>query len=436
MTSTENISALRPELTSGWSSTRRVYILLLICVVQAFNLVDRQIITILIEPIKAEFGASDTAMGLLTGLVFAGFYSAASIPIARAADLTPRRTVIALSLAFWSLMTSLGAFAQSFWQLALTRVGVAVGEAGAGPASYSMVGDLFPLRNRASAMALMAAFGSVGIGFGVFLGGWLQETFDWRTAFLLVGTPGILLAVLMRLTVREPPRGLSDPSRSSDEIPTYRQTLRTLWGLKSYRYVVLALAGCSITGYATHGWGPTFFIRVHGLTPTETGVMYGATTAGALIIGNIASGLLSDFAGRHDIRWYMWIAAAGSFLTAPFGLLFVFAPTPGLAAAGLFFQLVMVTLHIPPAQAMMQTLAPLRMRATASVMGSLTQAVVGIGIAPLLIGALNDLFAPQAGREAVRYSLALMMIGAIVGGACAVLASNSIKQDYDRGRGH
>jgi len=424
--------AVPPDPAVRWSAGRRHYVLAVLCLVGLFNFVDRQIITILIEPIKREFQVSDTAMGALTGLVFAGFYLAASLPLARVADVGVRRTLIAVCLGVWSGMTALGGVAQSFTQLALTRIGVAVGEAGAGPASHSMISDLYSLKNRATMIALFIAIQAVGIGTGVFLGGWLSQTFSWRTAFFIVGVPGVLLATLIMLTVKEPPRGMSEAVAVAADKPSFWTAVKRLWSMRSYRFVALTGLFGSIPGYGMLGWGPTMFIRVHELSPAVAGFWFGSIAAVGLFLGGFLSGLIGDRVSRGDLRVYMWVAATGCLVCAPLGVGAVFAPSPQVGFALLFLFQLSISFHNPPCMAMAQTLAPVRMRALASVAMTMLVTGTGVGLAPLLIGALNDVFEPRFGANAVRYSLALMMLGALVSSACALISTIWIRRDFVR----
>jgi MFS family permease len=429
----DKLAELLERAPASWSMGRRHYVLAALCLIGLFNHIDRQIITILIEPIKREFNASDTAMGALTGLVFAGFYLAASAPLARLADVGVRRTVIAVCLGFWSLMTALGGLAQSFTQLAITRVGVAIGEAGAGPSSISMISDLYPLGRRATMISLYIGVQAVGIGLGVFLGGWLSQTFDWRTAFLMVGVPGVLLALLVMLTVKEPPRGMSDRHVAPEHAkPPLAEVARKLWSMKSYRFCLLTATLASLPGYGTLGWGPSMFMRVHGLSPTTTGFGFGAVAAASLFVGALFSGMFVDRFGRSDLRVYLWLGAGGSLLSAPLGLAMVFAPSPGIGFLLLSLFQLAISVHNPPIATMIQTLAPPRMRGLASVIPSLLVVCVGVGLAPFLIGVLSDLFQPRFGRESLRYALAFIYLGALAAGACALVASLWVRQDVAR----
>jgi MFS family permease len=409
---------------------RRHFVLAILCAVAIINMVDRQIITIVLDPIKHEFGASDTAMGLLTGMIFAGFYAAASFPLARWADKGDRHLVMAACLGFWSLMTTLGGLAQSFVQLAVTRVGVAVGEAGAQPTSHSMLSDLYPVRSRATVLAMYSACGSAGIGLGVLLGGWLSDTFDWRTAFFIVGAPGLVLAIAVYFLLPEPQRGAADGLVDDEVSPTFMEVLVRLGSIPTYRYLVLIAMFVAICGYGTLMWGPTFLRRVHHLTGTEAGLGFGLATMTGLVLGNLSAGVVADWAGRHDVRWYMLVAGIGPAIGFPCGLLFVFASTPTMSLIGYVLFACFITFHIPPVYAMVQTLAPLRMRAMAAVFIGLSQTIVGIGLTPLLIGAANDYLEPQMGLDAVRYSLAFVVGSALLASVVAIRATFTIRADY------
>lgn len=409
---------------------RRHAILAMLCIIAVVNMIDRQIITILLDPIKEEFGASDAAMGLLTGMIFALFYAGASIPLARWADLGQRRVVISVCLGFWSIMTTLGGVAQSFLQLAITRVGVAVGESGASPTSQSILSDLYPLGSRATALAILSGCSSIGIGMGVLLGGWLSDTFSWRVAFFIVGAPGIALAIVVFYFLPEPKRGGADGLVDDKSSPKFIDVFLQLGKIPTYRCLVLIAAFVALCGYGSLMWGPTFLGRVHGLSQTQIGFGFGLTTAAALLLGNVGSGVVADWAGKHDIRWYMRISGLGPALGFPFGLLFVFAPSATISLVGYFFFQFFITFHIPSVNAITQTLAPLRMRAMASVIVSLFQTFVGIGLAPLLIGSVNDLLEPVYGQGAVRYSLAIVMTGAAAAGVTGFLATIWIRKDH------
>ena len=219
-----------------WTLPRRHYVLFILCLVGIVNFVDRQILAILLEPIKTDLGVSDTAMGLLSGIAFSAFYVIAGIPIARMVDRGSRRNVLVGCLTVWSLATVLCGFVQNFVQLALARIGVASGEAGGGPATQSLLADLYPVSQRATVIGIWLAAQAIGIAFGLFFGGWLNTAFDWRIAFIVVGLPGLLLAVGIHLTVKDPPRGMADAGASIAppvEPPPFREAFAFAFRLRS-----------------------------------------------------------------------------------------------------------------------------------------------------------------------------------------------------------
>ena len=417
---------------SGWGRSKRHYTFALLCGVWLMSLVDRQIIAIVLEPIKQEFQASDTAMGLLTGLIFSGFYVIAAVPLGRWADVGVRRSIVALILGFWSLMTCLGGVAQSYLQLALTRIGVAIGEAGSSPATQSMVADLYPLAQRGRALAIMSAFGSTGIFFSLFLGGWLSDTVGWRMAFVLVGLPGLLVAVLIRLTVDEPPRGMSDAVRQDSAPPAFTEAAAYLWSMKSYRLIVVTVAFGGLVGFGTLGWAPAFFMRVHQMSATEAGLWFGLSVLFGLIGGNLFVGWLSDRLGRRDICWYMRVSGGGALCATPFGILAAWWPSSLGSVAMFALYLFFLCFHLPPAQAMVQTLVRSRMRGMAVTGVVFCQNLVGAGLGPLFIGVLNDVFASRYGAYATRYSLSVTLALVVVTGIAGLTANRWLTQDHRR----
>lgn len=416
-----------------WTPRRRGLVLVVLCLVGMFNFIDRQVITVLLQPIKEEFGASDTQMGLLTGLVFAGFYAAAGIPIARLADVRTRKVLIAVCLAFWSLMTSFGGLATSFWMLAATRIGVAVGEAGAGPTSQSMLMDLFPLRRRAVVLGLLSGVQAIGIGLGVFLGGWLSQAFGWRAAFLIVGAPGLLLALILLLWVREPPRGFSEPVRAEQApAPPLGQVVRRLFSTPSYVLSLATVGFGGLGGYGMLNWGPTFMVRVHHMSAAEVGTWIGSAIAGALFLGIMLNSVLADWAARKDMRAYTWVAAVGPLFAVPLGLWFIWERDWRFAVAAYFLMTFAQSAHNTLSYVVGQTVSPVRMRAVSSVIMGLVTTLVGIGIGPVLIGVLNDALEPRYGAESIRYSLSVITLGWLVAAVTATLASRFVRSDYAR----
>ncbi len=403
----------------------------LLCSVGAFNLIDRQVITILLEPIRREFGASDTVMGLMTGSAFALLYGLASIPLARMADRYPRRLVIAACLGLWSLLTMAGGLAGSILILAATRLGVAIGESGSGPATYSVMADLYGRHSRAKAFAAYAGSTSIGIGMAVIVGGLLNDTIGWRLTLVAVGAPGLLLALLVLFVFKEPARGMGDDNASAgaDQSYSFGETLRYLWDLRPFRYGVLVAGFGGATGYGMLFWGPTFLIRVHGLAPAQAGLYFGATSIAALVIGQIVSGILMDIAARKDQRAYMWFAAGGCLLAVPFGLLFTFASDWRIAIMGFGLLSFFISSHNMGSVVIAQTMTPPRMRATATMIVSLATLLFGSGIAPVVIGAVSDLLKGTEGDLAIRYSVSSALGFLLFASVSAMIAARWLRVD-------
>ena len=241
----------------------------MLIVVYTFNFIDRQIVGILAGPIKAELGLSDTQLGMMGGLAFALFYTALGVPIGLLADRRSRVWIMTVALALWSGFTALCGVAQNFWQLFLSRMGVGVGEAGGVAPAYSLIADYFPPAERARALAVYSFGIPLGSAAGIFLGGWIASTIDWRTAFIVVGLAGLALAPIFRLVVRDPVRGRFDPPRAQTTAPPFGEVMRTLAAKPSFWLLSFGAGSCSILGYGLIFWLPSFFARTYGLELLE-----------------------------------------------------------------------------------------------------------------------------------------------------------------------
>ena len=248
---------------------QRNYTLFMLVLVFTSSHVDRQIMGILGQPIKESLLISDTQLGLLTGIMFAVFYATLGMPMAMWADRNNRRNLISFSVFLWSLMTALCAAATNFMQLLLLRIGVGVGEAGSNPPSHSMIADLYPPEKRSTAMAIFGTGINWGILIGFLVGGWINEWYGWRTAFVVVGLPGILLAVLVRYTVKEPPRGYSEALKQETPAPAFREVVRFILRSAVLRHIVAAGALVSFAGYASVIWVPIYLSLIHISEPTR-----------------------------------------------------------------------------------------------------------------------------------------------------------------------
>jgi predicted MFS family arabinose efflux permease len=397
-------------------------------VVYIFNFVDRQILATLLEPIKKDLGASDTQMGLLAGLAFALFYTFLGIPLARWADHGSRVLLISLGLVVWSAMTAASSWARSFLQLALARVGVGVGEASFTPSAHSLIADYFPPERRATAMAIFTIGANVGTFLAYAGGGWVAHNVGWRPAFLMVGLPGLLVALVFYATVREPVRGRWDPGARAAP-STLREALGVLGSRRGFVFIALSAALHGFSSYGSGTWTNVFLMRVHGLNVAQAGLVLGVLTVVFGASGAYLVGRLTDRLGRRDARWYMWVPALSSVCALPFVLLFLWIGDPLLAVVAYLPGQLLQNGWVGPTYAMTQGVAPPRMRALAAAIVVFAINLVGMGLGPLAVGALNDALAPQLGLEAVRYSLMIAAVPHALAALFNVLAARTLRED-------
>ncbi|MCE2391566.1 MAG: MFS transporter [Proteobacteria bacterium] len=392
----------------------------------AINVMDRQLLAILVEPVKLEFGVSDLAMGLLTGTAFAIFHALVGVPISRWADRGNRRSIIALGLFAWSALTVATGFAARFWQIFAARVGVGVGEAvGSGPAQ-SLLSDYFPPERRGLALSVHGSGGTLGALAGFALGGLLGELYGWRMTFVIFGLPGLLLAGVMWATVREPAR---DPGEPLDPLP---EVARYLFGLPAFRQIAFAAALNAFASYALLSWNGSFLIRVHQLDLARAGLILGAGTALPTVLGMWAAGLVADRLGRRDARWYQWLPAAASLLCAPFFAFYLLLPNLWVATAMLVVASALNTVWLGLGNAMIQGLARPRMRAVAFAFVIVLNAGVGLGLGPPAAGALSDLWADRLGPESIRYALLVVVATYPWAAVHHLRAARTLREDLSR----
>lgn len=401
--------------------------LLLLLFVYTMSFTDRQVIGILVEPIKREFQVSDTAMGLLTGLTFALFYSLLGIPFARYADRANRRNFVAVCCGAWSIFTALCGMATGFWTLALARIGVAVGEAGGTPPSLSMVADHYPPAKRARAMSVFMLGPQLGILFGLALGGWIAHHYGWRQAFIWIAMPGVAAAVLLRFTGAEPKRGAWESTAVPAAPPSEpaRQVFADLWQSPAFTRLTLAGLVLGFAGYGIGIWTPAFLVRSHGLTLQSAGAVMGILGGLAAVVGSLMSGWLCDALTKRDPRWRLGVPVVGCILALPAGLAFYMMPADnpwhlaGLTiprSIGLYVLFGMTTVWwMAPVYAALSDIIPAYRRATANAIFNLGLVMIGGGLGPLLIGVLSDLLTPRFGNEALRWALAASMVVYIIG---------------------
>ena len=414
---------------SVFSPAVRNYALGVLVVVYTFNFIDRQILSILLEPIKQDLGLSDTALGMLTGFAFALFYATLGIPIARLADRGNRRNIIAWSLTIWSAMTALSGIAQNFWHLLIARIGVGVGEAGCSPPAHSMIADYFPAENRATALGIYSLGIPVGILFGFIAGGWLNEFFGWRVAFFVVGVPGILLALLVRWSLREPDRGMAEGRQANADQPGIMETFTYLYQKPSFRHMAIGGGLTAFVGYGIVTWVPSFLIRSYGMDTGEVGTYLGLILGIPGGIGIALGGYLADRYGAKDTRWYLWVVTVALLIAVP---ITVGVYLSSSATASLLFLILPVLLgnfYQATTFSQAQGLVPLRMRAVAAAVLLFILNIIGLGAGPQMVGVVSDLLAPTYGDESLRYALLALSFVNIWAAYHYYLAGKTLKQD-------
>ncbi|MBW2268689.1 MAG: MFS transporter [Deltaproteobacteria bacterium] len=409
------------------------YVLGVLFLVYVVNFIDRQVLSVFIGPIKEEFAISDTEVGLLVGFAFALFYTIAGIPIARWADRGNRRSIIAIGLTVWSAMTVACGLTRNFAQLALVRIGVGVGEAAGSPPAHSLISDYFAPQRRATALGIYASGVYVGSALAYLGGGYLRANFDWRTAFFVLGAPGLLLALVVRFTVREPPRGYSERATGQAvQTSTFGETLRYLLSCRSWVRLVVGASFISLMGYGVLMWGFEFYGRVHGLSPIEIGSWMAVIVGIGGSAGAYLGGALADRLGQRDPAWYMRLPAIVTLIALPFGFVFLLADSSRVSMLFFFAFYLLSNVYVPTIHTLNQNLSKLRMRATASAILLFIINIVGAGAGPFVVGFLNDQYAAHFGGEAIRYSLLTLATTGVLGAFFFHRASRSLPGDLAR----
>jgi predicted MFS family arabinose efflux permease len=390
-------------------------LLALLTAAYVLNFLDRQALAILVEPIKRELGVSDARMGLLVGASFTLAYTGAGLIFARWIDRGPRVAILAGGLALWSAMTMLAGFATSFAHLALTRIGVGVGESVCSPAAHSLLADAFAPKRRASAIALYSSGIYVGITLAFLFGGDFGERLGWRTTLMVLGAPGIVVALAMAASIRDPRRswapalGFSSEAASTAEARDRGAGLHWLRDFSpAWREMALGAAVKSIAGYALISWSASFLERVHSMPLREVGLWLGLTNGVGGFLGSLVGGLLADRLGARDPRWRLRVGALATLASLPFLYAFLYAPTAQLALAANLAGPFLGAMYLGPVFAMGQSLAPPHLRARSSAALLFVINLIGLGLGPWLAGALSDRLAPTQGAASIRTALAIV----------------------------
>ena len=380
------------------------YVLAVLFFVYVLNFVDRQILSILAKDVKRDLGLDDADIGFLFGTAFGVFYSLFGIPLGRLADNWHRVRLISIGLAIWSAMTALCGLAQNFWQLLLARIGVGVGEAGCTPPAHSLISDMVPPEKRSSALA----FYSLGIPVGTLIGGTLADLVGWREAFLIVGLPGVALALVVWFVLRDPRhadaaavlRGQNQPAA----LPL-RQAVGEVMRSRAYLLLLCAGSAAAFLAYGKTTWTTIFFQRTHDLSPGQVGLWFGLIGGVGGMLGTWLGGYLADRFGAKNRRHVLSAPAIGMALAVPLAIAAYQAPSWPLALILLFVPTVFNSLYYGPTYSAAQGLVPLRARAIAAAMLLFFQNLIGLGLGPLFFGMLSDWLQPAYGADSVRYVL-------------------------------
>jgi predicted MFS family arabinose efflux permease len=442
----------------------RTWVLILLMLIYLSNFVDRIIISVLGEAIKLDLKITDGQMGLLAGLAFAGSYGLMCIPIARLAERFRRTTIIAVAITVWSVFTALCGMAHTFGQLLLFRIGVGGGEAGYAPAAQSLISDYYPPEKRASALAVFALGVPLGTLFGALAGGYIAQHIDWRAAFLIVGAPGLVLAIVVKLFLKEPRRGQSDstPANEAAKAPPLTAVVRALASSPAFLLMTAGLALVSLTSFGLTQFMAPFFIRVFGFNYTQAGMALGLLGGVSAALGTAAGGWLTDRANLKNRRWYALIGGIGALGAIPFYLLGFQQQSATLALVVLFLGPIGLFCGQAPVYAFTHNLVSPRMRASATALVIVALTIIGAGLGPFLTGAVMDLvnthlFHSQFGGDflaacpggkaatpefvdacratlanGARYSLMVMVSLLVLPGALFLLASRHVERDLDR----
>ncbi|QVM84653.1 spinster family MFS transporter [Novosphingobium decolorationis] len=383
----------------------RAYVLALLTLISALSAVDRQILDILVEPIRADFGLSDGQLGALNGIAYAGVYALAVIPLARLADRYPRKIVIAAGIVIWSLATTASSLARNFTHLFVARMGVGLGEGGLSSPGPALLSDLFPRHQRGTVTSIYMTGPAIGMGLAYAIGGYVVAAYGWRAAFLVAGLPGLVLAALFYLTVRNVPKGLADGLRADPPQPGLGRTLKAIAALRTILWMIVALACLALMVNGLLRWIPAYLTRTQGLAPVEFGAWLGAAVGTGSFVGHLVGGPLADWVGRRDPRRQMGIGIAAS-LGAALTIVVLFnAPSMGVFYGLAGFLSFTGGIFAAPLIMVCTTLPPVWARATTAAMTLMAVYLVGYGFGPALLGVLSDALAPSFGEDALRIAL-------------------------------
>ena len=412
----------------------RWYVLAVMTIVYALNIADRFSISTLIEPIRLELKLTDSGIAFLTGVALAIFYVTVGIPIASLADRANRRNILAVALALWSGMTALCGVAQNYWQLLLARFGVGVGEAGGTPPSTSILADKFPPSQRPMALSIFAIGASLGAWLGSSVAGSVSDRYGWRAAFLVLGIPGVVFALIVWLTVREPPRGVFDRHDRNLDSASFKDTLRFIQSQRSAFHLMAGGTIATLWSWGLMWWTPTFLVRSHSLSVAQAGELLGPmhliAGTGCIIIASWLMSLRAAKDPRYVARLLAWVVA----ITTIPSILVYWVQSTAAVTLWLWIFVPAVYFYIGPILGLLQNSMPGSMRARACAIFLFTANVANLVIAPQAIGWLSDAFAnhSSAGIESLRWAMLILAPTGFWGAWHLWAAGRTIREDEAR----
>lgn len=413
-------------------SSYKWFVLFVLTVVYMFNFVDRQVLIILQEDIKKDLLLSDTQLGLLTGLGFAILYTTLGIPIAKLADKYNRKNILAFSLGFWSLMTVLSGRAQNFFQMLLTRIGVSAGEAGGMPPSHSIISDYFPQNQRGTAFSIYSMGVPLGVLLGFIVAGLIADKFGWRMAFYMLGIPGILLAVFVYLTIKEPIRGRIDGQKKEINAPTFREIFQNLFAKKSFLYLCLGAGFTTFAFYSLNNFLPSYIQRFFGVDLITVSITLGLSVGIGGVIGALIGGRVADMKGAKDKKWYLYVPIIACLLSFIPALIILFTDSSKIALAAIFPFAMISSAFGGPVFAVGQSLANAEMRAFASALVLLFMNGIGLAFGPVIAGIVSDFLEPTYGDLSLRYALTLNLMSLFLAILFYWKSAKSYESDLDK----
>lgn len=410
---------------------RRWTFLAVLFLVSTSNYVDRNIIGVLLEPIKREFGVSDTMLGLLTGFSFAIFYATLGIPVARWADRGDRKIILTVSLAAWSVMTAFCGMAQSFVQLALARIGVGAGEAGALPPAQSLIADYYPPAERGKALGTFMMSSMAGYVLGVVVGGQIAQAYGWRAAFLTVGLPGLLLAVVTYLVLDEPRRQPRFAVAQASMEPL-RTSIKALMAKRSFVDITIAMVLYFLMAYGAFVFTVSYLIRTHGLSVGRASAIFGTVSTVTAVIGSLVGGALADRLARRHISWLARLPGWVLILALPAYELAFSVRSLALTVVFLGIGGSLLTGAIPSMFAALHAVCGSARRAMSVAVIFFFANLIGTGLGPIITGRLSDYFAASVGpAEGLRYAMMIVMVTFVPSGWFMLRASRNLARDQE-----